>query len=79
MQYDGNSLNDAFQTQAVQARHSDNVNANYADGHLKSCQARQTGSGNQFTVEGAGAAAKIYTIGADGGYYVNWQDCARLP
>jgi prepilin-type N-terminal cleavage/methylation domain-containing protein/prepilin-type processing-associated H-X9-DG protein len=79
MQYDGNALYDAYQTQAVQARHSDHVNACYADGHVKSFQARQTGTAQQFTVGGPGTAVKVYTIGANGGYYANRQDCALLP
>jgi prepilin-type N-terminal cleavage/methylation domain-containing protein/prepilin-type processing-associated H-X9-DG protein len=77
MHYDGNTL--TTQQQVVQARHSDTVMVNYADGHVKSFQARQTGQGQQFTVMGAGAAVKIYTIGANGGDYANRQDCALIP
>jgi prepilin-type N-terminal cleavage/methylation domain-containing protein len=77
MHYDGNTLTN--QQQIFQARHSDTVLANYADGHVKGFSAKQTGTGNQFTVMGPGASLKVYTAGSNAGFYVNRQDGALVP
>jgi prepilin-type N-terminal cleavage/methylation domain-containing protein/prepilin-type processing-associated H-X9-DG protein len=82
MSYDGNVAPGAFpgqQIQLVQARHSETFNINFADGHAKATQARQTGTAQQFTVFGPGKTLKVFTIGANGGFYANMQECNGIP
>jgi prepilin-type N-terminal cleavage/methylation domain-containing protein/prepilin-type processing-associated H-X9-DG protein len=77
MHYDGNTT--TTQQQIWQARHSEQVITNYADGHVKSFSARETGTANQFTVMGPGKPLKVYTAGANAGFYTNRQDGALIP
>jgi prepilin-type N-terminal cleavage/methylation domain-containing protein/prepilin-type processing-associated H-X9-DG protein len=78
MLYDGDILAPA-QSQAVQARHNENFDASFVDGHVKAIKARETGSGTQFSVSGPGPARKVYTIGANGGFYANMTECTGFP
>jgi prepilin-type N-terminal cleavage/methylation domain-containing protein/prepilin-type processing-associated H-X9-DG protein len=79
--YDGNTAigPGGSQLQLVQARHTGTFNLNYADGHAKSVQAKQTGTAQQFTVFGPGKTLKVYTIGANGGFYANMVECRGIP
>lgn len=82
MTYDGNVIPGGFpgaQVQIVQARHNSVFNANYVDAHAKSISAKQTSTGNQFTVFGPGKPLKIYTIGANGGFYAGMTECNGIP
>jgi prepilin-type processing-associated H-X9-DG protein len=83
MHYDGNVIiggPPSFQVQVVQGRHNEVFNANYADGHAKSIKAIPTGTTQpQFTAFGPGPAVKIYTIGANGGFYANMIECRGIP
>ena len=75
--YDGNVIVD--QSQPVQARHSGNFDAFFADGHVKAIQATETGASTQFSTTGKGPAVKIYTIGANGGFYAGKIECRGIP
>jgi prepilin-type N-terminal cleavage/methylation domain-containing protein/prepilin-type processing-associated H-X9-DG protein len=82
MTYDGNTIPGLYpgtQIQVVQSRHTDTFNLNYADGHAKAVQAKHTGNSQQFTVFGPGKAVKVYTIGANGGFYAGMQECRGIP
>ncbi len=82
MTYDGNVIPGAYpgaQVQVVQARHNGVFNANYVDGHAKSISGKQTGTANQFTVFGPGKLLKVYTIGANGGFYAGLTECNGIP
>ena len=76
MAYDGNTAMGVSaeipEISLVQGRHSENANANYADGHSKAIHAKFTGNTyQQFTVAGPGVTLKEYLIGANGGFYAN--------
>jgi len=77
MQYDGNVNFDT--TQPVQARHNGTFVANYVDGHVKAISARETGASTQFSTTGVGKPIKIYTIGANGGFYKDMTACVGIP
>jgi prepilin-type N-terminal cleavage/methylation domain-containing protein/prepilin-type processing-associated H-X9-DG protein len=81
MQYDGNvAFGPSFQQlQIVQARHSENFNVNYVDGHAKSAKGIEVGTANQFTVMGPGKVLKTYKVGANGGVYVGLLECNGIP
>jgi prepilin-type N-terminal cleavage/methylation domain-containing protein len=82
MTYDGNAATIPpmpVAVQVVQARHTATFNLNYVDGHAKAVQAKQTGTAQQFTVFGPGKGLKIYTIGANGGYYAGQVECRGIP
>jgi prepilin-type processing-associated H-X9-DG protein len=83
MSYDGNVTFGATmaqpQIQIVQARHSDNLNANFVDGHAKNMQATLSGTARQFTVMGPGKELKVYRIGANGGFYRGMIECLGMP
>jgi prepilin-type N-terminal cleavage/methylation domain-containing protein len=82
MSYDGNVIPGAFpgaQVQIVQARHSQQFDANFVDGHAKSIQATKIGTGNQFTVVGPGKALDVFRIGANGGFYSGLTECNGIP
>ncbi len=83
MHYDGNVTFGAFpgaQVQLVQARHGDNLNANFADGHSKSMKGLNTGTTvPQFTVFGPGRPIKVYKLGANAGFYANMVECLGIP
>ena len=63
----------------LQARHSGNFDAFFADGHVKAIQATETGASTQFSTTGKGPAVKIYTIGANGGFYAGKTECRGIP
>ncbi len=80
MTYDGNVALHPFpaerpdpyepRAQLAQARHNAQISVNYADGHAKAIQGRDTGTtAQQFTVFGPGSSLKVYRIGANGGFY----------
>src|SRR5207247_1295621 len=78
MHYDGNVI--ANSTQPVQGRHNGNFVANFADGHVKTIQATDTGTtATQFSTTGVGRSIKLYRIGANGGFYSGMQDCRGMP
>jgi prepilin-type processing-associated H-X9-DG protein len=82
MSYDGNVSTGAFpgqQIQIVQARHNENFNANFVDGHAKAIQASLTSTANQFTVLGPGKSLPVYKIGANGGFYTGLTECNGIP
>jgi prepilin-type N-terminal cleavage/methylation domain-containing protein/prepilin-type processing-associated H-X9-DG protein len=82
MTYDGNTANGAgpgLQVQLVQARHQENFNASFVDGHVKNIKAKESGKASQFTVAGPGRELKVYTIGASGGYYAGKTECLGIP
>jgi prepilin-type processing-associated H-X9-DG protein len=74
MLYDGNVITNS--SQPVQARHNGTFNLAFVDGHVKSIQASETGSANQFVT---GKPVRIYTIGANGGFYTGRNDCRGMP
>jgi prepilin-type N-terminal cleavage/methylation domain-containing protein/prepilin-type processing-associated H-X9-DG protein len=83
MVYDGNVSGQLAMTpapphqfQPVQARHSDTFNVAFADGHTKAIQASQTDVSNQFVTN---QALKVYTIGANGGFYKGLRECFGMP
>jgi prepilin-type processing-associated H-X9-DG protein len=75
--YDGNVIVD--RSQPVQARHASTFNAAFVDGHVKALQALETGATTQFSTTGQGRALKVYTIGANGGYYAGKTECRGVP
>jgi prepilin-type N-terminal cleavage/methylation domain-containing protein/prepilin-type processing-associated H-X9-DG protein len=75
--YDGNVIVD--RSQPVQARHASTFNAAFVDGHVKALQALETGATTQFSTTGQGRAIKVYTIGANGGYYAGKTECRGVP
>ena len=80
--YDGNvtfGAGPGEQIQLAQARHTGTFSAAFADGHVKSVQAKETGKANQFTVFGPGKELKVYTIGAGGGFYAGMTECKGQP
>jgi prepilin-type N-terminal cleavage/methylation domain-containing protein/prepilin-type processing-associated H-X9-DG protein len=77
MLWDGNVTN--TQEQIVQARHSETFNVNFVDGHVKSVQARETGTATQFSTTGPGRPLKTYTIGSQGGVYAGMRECRGIP
>ncbi|MDX1934421.1 MAG: DUF1559 domain-containing protein [Capsulimonadales bacterium] len=82
MIYDGNATFGAApgqQIQLVQARHTGTFSASFVDGHVKAIQATETGKANQFTVAGPGRELKVYTIGANGGFYAGGTECLGIP
>jgi len=82
MHYDGNVTpgeHPGTTSQIVQARHNENLNANFADGHTKAMTARQVGTARQFTVFGLGRELKVYRIGANGGWYADKTECLGYP
>jgi hypothetical protein len=82
MNYDGNvgvGAAPGQQVQVVQARHSEQFNANNVDGHAKAIKANLFGTTNQFTVGGPGKQLKTWKIGAGGGFYVNMIECLGIP
>ena len=83
MSYDGNVTFGATpfspQVQIVQARHSENFNANFVDGHARNIHATQVGTAQQFTVFGPGKTLKVWKIGANGGFYTNMIECLGIP
>ncbi|MCS6859249.1 MAG: DUF1559 domain-containing protein [Abditibacteriales bacterium] len=83
MLYDGNVSNQIVnsqpfphQFQPVQARHTDTFNVAFADGHTKAIQASQTGTTSQFVTN---QPLKVYTIGANGGFYKGMTECYGMP
>jgi prepilin-type processing-associated H-X9-DG protein len=82
MAYDGNvAFNSQFnaQLQIVQARHNENVTANFVDGHSKAVRANQEGTTSQFTFQGPGRQLKKYRLGANAGLYVNRVEGCGIP
>lgn len=82
MNYDGNAAVGPFpgmQLQIVQARHQENFNAGYVDGHVRAIQARPSGTTQQFTVAGPGRSLKTYVVGARGGFYAGQVECNGIP
>jgi prepilin-type N-terminal cleavage/methylation domain-containing protein/prepilin-type processing-associated H-X9-DG protein len=77
MQYDGNVI--ANQSQPVQARHHERFTASFADGHVKSVDAKESGSATQFSTTGVGRAIKLYTVGIGGGFYRGMTECRGIP
>jgi prepilin-type N-terminal cleavage/methylation domain-containing protein/prepilin-type processing-associated H-X9-DG protein len=75
--YDGDVIVD--QSQPVQARHSGNFDAIFADGHAKAVRATESGASTQFSTTGKGRAVTIYTIGANGGFYAGKAECRGIP
>jgi prepilin-type N-terminal cleavage/methylation domain-containing protein/prepilin-type processing-associated H-X9-DG protein len=75
--YDGDVVAD--RSQPVQARHSGNFDAIFADGHVRAIQATETGASTQFSTTGVGRAVKLYTIGGNGGYYMGKTECRGIP
>ena len=58
------------QAQIVQARHNEQVDICFLDGHAKSVQAKETSTATQFSALGpSGKTLKVYTVGAGGGFY----------
>ncbi|MES2463702.1 MAG: DUF1559 domain-containing protein [Armatimonadota bacterium] len=82
MSYDGNVSSGALpnqQVQLVQARHQNNFNASFVDGHVKALQATETGTASQFTVMGPGRSLKTYRVGVSGGFYAGMAECMGIP
>jgi len=79
--YDGNVATTPpageISNQLVQARHSETFIAAYADGHVKSIKATDTGA--SMTQLGTSKGLKVWRIGAAGGYYANRPVCAGKP
>jgi prepilin-type N-terminal cleavage/methylation domain-containing protein/prepilin-type processing-associated H-X9-DG protein len=76
--YDGDVI--ANQNQPVQARHSNNFDAVFADGHVKAVQcAETTATSPQFSTTGVGRAVKLYTIGIGGGFYAGKSEARGIP
>jgi prepilin-type N-terminal cleavage/methylation domain-containing protein/prepilin-type processing-associated H-X9-DG protein len=79
MIYDGN-VTAPRSEQVVQARHQENFNAAYVDGHVRAIKATNTGlTATQFSTTGIGRAIKLWRIGADGGFYAGKTEARGIP
>jgi prepilin-type processing-associated H-X9-DG protein len=78
MQYDGNVAADS--SQPVQARHSGNFDASFADGHVKSIKATTSGqTAPPFPGSGYEGDLTLYTIGSQGGFYAGKTEAKGVP
>jgi prepilin-type processing-associated H-X9-DG protein len=77
LQYDGNCIADG--SQVAQPRHSGSLNANFADGHVSTLKATESGSSTKFSTTGVGDPLKLFTIGAGGGFYQGTTGCNGIP